>query len=202
MLNLPKIMIIGLTGMSGAGKSTVCEVFKERGFSVVDCDKIARGTAKKREFLEELSERFSKELLNPDGSLNRGTTAKLIYNDEQARGKYQRIIFPYIIHEIICEIKRAYGTVVLDAPTLFESGADILCTKIVSVAADEEICVRRITERDKITSEQARERISSQHSAEYFKANSDYYIENNKTAAELREHAVRITDKIKGELWK
>ncbi|MCH5206400.1 MAG: dephospho-CoA kinase [Oscillospiraceae bacterium] len=202
MLNLPKIMIIGLTGMSGAGKSTVCEVFKERGFSVVDCDKIARETAKKQEFLEELSERFSKELLNPDGSLNRGATAKLIYNDEQARGKYQRIIFPYIIHEIICEIKRADGTVVLDAPTLFESGADILCTKIVSVAADVELCVGRITERDKITSEQARERISSQHNAEYFKANSDYYIENNKTAAELREHAVRITDKIKGELWK
>ncbi len=62
-------MIIGLTGQSGAGKSTVCKVFAESGFSIIDCDDIARKTANNRRFLDEIPRRFTGELLNPDGTL-------------------------------------------------------------------------------------------------------------------------------------
>ena len=195
-------MIIGLTGQSGAGKSTVSAVFESRDFSVIDCDRIAREAARNSAFLNELSERFPQKLLNPDGSLNRQATADLIYNDTRAREKYQRVIFPYIIYEMIREIKESGGIVVLDAPTLFEAGLDIICDKIVAVTADTEMCVRRITERDKIGEQQARERLSSQKSAEFFRIHSDYHIENNTTAADLRENAAKVADKIKGELWK
>lgn len=199
MVNLPNIMIIGLTGQSGAGKSTVCGEFAQRGFTVIDCDSIARQTSNDRRFLDEISRRFPEKLLSPDGTLNRTATAKLIFTDEEKRAQYQRIIFPCIINKIMRVIKSAKGNVLLDAPTLFEAKLDMLCDKIVSVTANTDKCAERITERDKITSEQARERLFSQHSAEFFKGSSDYNIENNGTLRELIDRTAEIIDKMKGD---
>lgn len=199
MVNLPNIMIIGLTGQSGAGKSTVCKVFAESGFDIVNCDDIARKTADNRRFLDEISRRFSEDLLNPDGSLNRTATAKLIFTDEEKRGRYQRIIFPYIVNETVRRIKSAKDKVLLDAPTLFESGLDMVCDKIVSVTADTDKCAERIIKRDGITPEQARERLSSQHGVDFFKERSDINIENNGTLRQLIELTAEVIDKMKGD---
>lgn len=199
MVNLPNIMIIGLTGQSGAGKSTVCKVFAESGFDIVNCDDIARKTADNRRFLDEISRRFSEELVNPDGSLNRAATARLIFTDEEKRGRYQRIIFPYIINEIMRRIRSAKNSVLIDAPTLFEAKLEMVCDKIVSVTADTDKCAERIIKRDKITSGQARERLSSQHSAEFFKERSDFGIENNGTLEELISSAKRLTERLRTE---
>lgn len=190
-------MIIGLTGMSGAGKSTVSEVFRARGFSVIDCDVIARNVARRREFLEEIAERFSHDMLKKDGTLDRPKVAKLIYNDEESRRKYQRIIFPYIIYDIIEGIHCAERAVLLDAPTLFEAGLDVICNKIISVCADMSICAARIAKRDNISAEKAIERISAQHDAEFFKEKCDICVENNGTREELRRKTEVILDMIK-----
>ncbi len=197
MVNLPNIMIIGLTGQSGAGKSTVCNVFTESGFDIINCDVIARKTAENRRFLNEISRRFSESLLNPDGTLNRAATAKLIFTDEEKRGLYQRIIFPYIVNGIIREIKSAKSNVLLDAPTLFEAKLEMICDKIVSVTADSDKCAERIIKRDGITPEQARERLSSQHGVEFFKERSDFNIENNSTLEALISSAERLTEKLR-----
>jgi len=197
MVNLPNIIIIGLTGQSGAGKSTVCGVFAERGYTIIDCDGIARKTADDRRFLEEISRRFPEKLLNPDGTLNRRATAKLIFNDNEKRGQYQRVIFPYIINTVMNAIRSARSDVLLDAPTLFESGLNMVCGKIVSVTADVEKCAERIVGRDGINVEQACERLSSQHGAEFFKERSDYIIENNGTRQELIDRAAVIADRIR-----
>lgn len=193
------IIIIGLTGMSGAGKSTVCGVFKENGFSVVDCDVIARRVADKSEFLAEIGSRFTQSLLTVDGKLDRPSVAELIYNDERCRDKYQRIIFPYIVYDIIQEIKNANSNVLLDAPTLFEAKLDMICDKIVSVCAPADVCVKRIAGRDSISSEQAAERLSAQHGADFFRDRSDFFIENNKTVQELYGGAAKIIDILKGQ---
>ncbi len=200
MPHLPNIIIIGLTGMSGAGKSTVCGVFRENGFRVIDCDVIARKTAEKPEFLNEVRQRFSQRLLNADGSLDRPGVAGLIYNDKPSRDKYQRIIFPYIVYSVIEEIRKSEAPVLLDAPTLFESKLDMLCTKIVSVCAAENVCAKRIAARDNISYTQAVERISAQHNAEFFYKHSDYCIINDKTVRELYGSAQKIIDILKGEL--
>lgn len=172
--------------MSGAGKSTVSEVFRGRGFSVIDCDVIARSSAEKPEFLEEIGRRFSENMLNSDGSLNRPMVAKLIYNDKASRDKYQRIIFPYIVYDLLEEIRRSKSAVLLDAPTLFESKLDMICDKIVSVCAAEGVCAERIAARDNISYESAIERISAQHNAEFFYEQSDYFILNDSTREDLR----------------
>lgn len=199
MVNLPNIMIIGLTGQSGAGKSTVRGVFAENGFTVIDCDSIARKVADNRRFLDEIARRFSEKLLNPDGTLNRAATAKLIFTDNEKRGCYQRIIFPYIINAVMNGIRSASGSVLLDAPTLFEAKLDMVCGKIVSVTADADKCAERIIKRDGITSKQARERLSSQHDAEFFKERTDYNIENNGTLRQLIECTAAAIDKMKGD---
>ena len=199
MLDLPNIKIIGLSGMSGAGKSTLSKMFSQCGFSVIDCDDIARNAAKKPEFLSEIGSRFSHDLIRPDGSLNRPEVAKLIYNDEASRDKYQRIIFPYIIYDIINNIRSISGSesaVVLDAPTLFESKLDMICAEIVSVCADERICAERIAARDNISYESAAERLSAQHNAEFFNKYSDHVILNDSTPQELRSRADTVINKI------
>lgn len=196
MVDLPNIMIIGLTGQSGAGKSTVCRVFAESGFRIIDCDAIARKTADNTCFLDEISRRFTEELVTPEGNLNRRAVAKLIFTDNEKRERYQRIIFPYIVNEIMREIVRG-GDVLIDAPTLFEAKLDMLCDKIVSVTANLDKCAERIIKRDKLLPKQAYERLSSQHSAEFFKQRSDYIIENNGTLEELVSSAKQITEKLK-----
>lgn len=198
MENPQKIRIIGLTGQSGAGKSTVRGVFEENGFAVIDCDEVARKIASKSAFLNEVAERFGRDILNADGTLDRVKTAAMIYNDKQKNAEYCGIIFPYITYDIMRQIECFDKDVLLDAPTLFEAGIDGLCTEIISVTADFELCAERISKRDKITLEKARERLSSQHGADFFREHSDFVIENNGSEKELYDKAQAIIVKLKG----
>lgn len=185
--------------MSGAGKSTVCGRFRANGFKIVDCDGIARGAAQSREFLRELENAFPEKLLNENGSLDRAAAAALIFGDEHKRRLYNRAIFPYIIYEIMREIRSADSDVLLDAPTLFDAGLEMVCTSIVGVIAEAEICAERIIKRDGLTEEQACARLSSQGSADFFTERCDFTIENNGTERQLAERAAEIIDKLKGE---
>lgn len=191
-------IIIGLTGQSGAGKSTVRRVFEQRGFDVIDCDAEAKEAASKQAFLQEVALRFGRDILNRDGSLNRAKTASMIYGDKQKYDEYCGIIFPLITYDIMRKIERSGKVVLLDAPTLFEAGIDILCSKIISVIADISLCTERISKRDNISPETARQRLSSQHDADFFKEYSDYIIENNGSESELFEKAMTVIDKMKG----
>lgn len=195
MLNLPNIRVVGLTGMSGAGKSTVSGVFGERGYDIVDCDKICREIAGREDFLREVSEKISPRLITPEGKLDRRLTAELIFGDERKREQYNRLIYPYVTFEIIEQIKRSQR-VLLDAPTLFEARLEGICTHIAAVVADIEVCVKRIALRDNISEEAARARLSAQHSADFFKDNSDFCIENNGSREQFVEAAEKITEQL------
>lgn len=201
MVNLPNIKIIGLTGMSGAGKSTVCGVFARRGFKIIDCDGVSRETAQDCVFLNELQSRFPEKLLNANGSLNRVATANLIFNDKAKLRLYNQIIFPYIVYKIMRETDVAGYDVILDAPTLFDSGLDMICTAIVGVTASLKQCAERITLRDGITYERALERLSAQRSEEFFKQNCDYIIENNGELVFLTKNVEKIVNELKGTTW-
>lgn len=194
-MNNSNIKVIGLTGQSGAGKSTFCGVFARHGYNVIDCDISAREIARKPAFLSELSQRFPAKLLKDDGSLDRRATADEIFSDSAKLRLYNGIIFPYIVYDIIGKIKASRGDVLLDAPTLFESGLDIVCDKIIAVTADRKKCIDRIVLRDGLTRERAAARLASQNSADFFGKRSDYLIENNGSIDELREYAEKIADR-------
>ena len=191
------MLTVGLTGQTGAGKSTVGKVFQSRGIPSVDCDRVAREVVEPgTECLDAIALAFGQGILLPDGSLNRGALGEIVFSDPQALNRLNGLIFPAItsrIQEILAELK-AEGTmaVLLDAPTLFESGADALCGKIVAVTAPEPVRLARIMARDGLAEEAALHRMKSQHSETFFRQHADYLIENSGDIALLTARAEEV----------
>lgn len=202
MNSLEGLMIVGLTGQTGAGKSTVSKIFSDNGFAVINADLIARKVVEKdTPCLGEISDYFGLSVLNPDGTLNRKALAGIVFTDRAKLETLDTIIYPYITGEILRLIRKysadGQKLILLDAPTLFESHADDFCDIIISVIADSEIRMKRITARDNISDEQARQRMDSQLSEEFFRSHSDYIIENNGLIDAVNEISKEVSDRIK-----
>lgn len=196
------VHITGLTGMSGAGKTTACGIFSREGFCVIDCDIIARRVVDRgKPALSEIDRNFPEGVITPEGSLDRKKLGSIVFSDKEKLALLDRTIYPYITFYIaaaIRELSRIGGKLImLDAPTLFESGADLLCDVIVSITADREICIGRIMKRDGITREQAELRLSSQHDAEFFRSRSGYCIENDGDTAGFEERLRKTAAAVK-----
>lgn len=195
-------MIIGLTGQTGAGKSTVSEIFGKSGFALIDADQIARKVVEPgMPCLAELFDYFGDAVRNPDGTLNRKALAKIVFTDEKKLESLNSITHPFITEEIFRQIN-AYGQagrplILLDAPTLFESRASDFCDMIISVLAPPEMRCERIMKRDGITEEAAHERMNAQLPEEFFIQHSDYVIRNRSDLAGLYAHAEEVAEKIK-----
>ena len=185
-----KKKIYGLTGMSGAGKTTVSDIFKNCGFLVINCDKVAREvTEKGTACLKEIGQKFP-GVINSDGTLDRKKLGGIVFNDSDKLKMLNDTIYPYITYRVIKQIENVdKGYILLDAPTLFESGIDYICDGVVSVVCDREISVQRIMARDNVTKEMAQSRLSSQHSIDFYIDRSLYFIENNGTEQELTDKA-------------
>ena len=190
--------IYGLTGMSGAGKSTVSDSFKKAGFFIIDCDRIAREVVRKGEScLDKLQQLFGNGVITDDGELDRRAMGNIVFTDAEKLKLLNVTIYPYITYKVITMSKNAdSGFVLLDAPTLFESGIDFICDGVVSVTCDKEKSVERIMLRDNISRESAENRLSSQHDAEYYKSRSNFCIENNGDLDTLRANAEDTARKI------
>lgn len=202
MSNNTGICVVGLTGQSGAGKTTVCDIFLQKGFEIINCDKIARDVMQKgKPCLKEIEECFGSEVIAENGELDRKALASIVFTDKEKLKQLNAISYPYIIFEILQKIKEYSQEqkkyVLLDAPTLFESRADDFCDLIISVTAPEMTRMNRIAKRDGIPVERIKERFSSQHSERFFINHSDFIIKNNKSVDVLREKANEVADKVK-----
>ncbi|MCM1299375.1 MAG: dephospho-CoA kinase [Firmicutes bacterium] len=193
------ITVIGLTGMSGAGKTTVCEVFRTNGFDIIDCDLICRKIVQKgKPCLSEIAFKFGSEVITPQGELNRSRLGKIIFSDKTKRSILNGIMYPYVSYIVIKNILSAKNNhVVLDAPTLFESGIDDICNTIVCVTAEKKSLIQRIIERDRISSEAAENRLNSQNPPEFYINKSNYAIFNNGTEEELVNSALKTINTIR-----
>lgn len=190
--------VVGLTGQTGAGKSTVSKVFAENGFHIINADHTARKVMEKgSRCLAEVVNAFGTDILNNDGTLDRKAFAFIVFNDKSMLDKLNSITYPHITAEISEVIENTDGFILLDAPTLFESGADKLCDIIVSVTADPEIREKRIVKRDNLTHEQAVSRMKSQLDEDFFVSHSDFIIKNNGSVEAAYGISKEIADKIK-----
>ena len=174
-------MIIGLTGQTGAGKSSVSKILLKKGLFVVDCDEVSREITKKGSQTNlELAAAFGEDIILENGELNRALLAKRAFSNPENTALLNSITHPKIIDLIKEKIESTDSRyIVLDAPTLFESGADKLCDKIICVIADKEIRIKRISERDSLSCEQINARISAQKEDEFYINRSDAVIYNN-----------------------
>ncbi len=194
-------LIVGLTGQTGAGKSTVSAVLAASGWAVIDADSVARVVVEPgTPCLEHLLAAFGESLRRPDGKLDRPQLAKIVFHDREQLERLGEIMYPCITEEILRRIEayKAQGAAVilLDAPTLFESKASELCGCIVSVTAPEALREARIMARDGISREAARARMGAQLTEAFFIAHSDHIICNDGSIGQLQTQAAAIAKQI------
>ena len=175
--------VYGLTGKTGAGKSTVAEKLEKMGFCVIDGDKIARSiTEKGKPAISMLANEFGCDIIEDDGSLNRKLLASRAFKDRESTAKLNAITHPKIKAEFEKELRKAeaegFSFAVIDAAALLESSCKDLCEKIIVVTAPEEIRLSRVLLRDGITKEQALIRINAQFPDEYYNEKADILIRN------------------------
>lgn len=171
--------VIGITGPTGAGKTSALEVLAQMGFEIVDCDALYYRLLRTDEALRRsLADAFGPVFL-PDGQLDRKTLAKRVFGDPAELAKLNAVVFPAVSAAVEQKIKNcSQKGVAIDAVNLVESGIDRMCGVTVAVTAAPDIRLRRIMARDHLTREQAQARISAQKPDGYYKDLCTYLLEN------------------------
>lgn len=173
--------LIGLCGKSASGKGCFASLAKEEGITVIDCDEVYKNLVSYRsECLNEIEANFGSSVISND-SLNRRVLAPIVFGDAEKLALLNSITHCHILKQvesILAELPDD-STVILDAPTLFESGLDEKCDAVIAVIASDDVCVSRIVARDGISETDARARISNQKSNEFYFENCDIIIYND-----------------------
>lgn len=180
-------MIVGLTGPTGAGKSTVARAAERLGFFVVDCDAAAREESRNPDMLRLLSERFGEHIIK-NGLLDRAALATAAFSSRENTEAMNGIMLPFIVKSIEKSIA-GQKNVLLDAPTLFESGLCNRCDAVLGIIAPANIRKARIIKRDGLTETAADIRLSAAQSDEFFIDRCDKVIVNDGSETELFEKA-------------
>ena len=189
--------ILGLTGPTGAGKSVLSKKASEMGFYVIDCDKTARKAVENKECLEALVLNFGKDILDENGRLIRAKLAEKAFASPDKTELLNRVIFPFITELILDEIRTSNKEkILLDAPTLYESGIDSICGSVLAVLADKELRQKRIIGRDKIEIDSAQLRIGAGKSDQYYKERTPYILYNNGDKKKLYDEFISILNTI------
>lgn len=192
------MIIIGITGGSGCGKTTVSDIVRSKGIEVIDTDMVARKIVEPgKPALDEIRRSFGEEYINENGGLDRKKTAGLVFSDPNKLKELNRITHKYITRYVNEYIDNYRGNIIgIDGAVLIESGIGKMCDFIISVLADKSQRLKRIMLRDKITEEDARKRINSQKNNEFYIENSDYIVYNNSDEDTLSKEVSEILSQI------
>ncbi|WP_164918993.1 MULTISPECIES: dephospho-CoA kinase [Acutalibacteraceae] len=192
--------VIGLTGPTGSGKSTVAAAFRELGCAVIDADILARRAVQRPDCIAALSREFGADIVSADGSLDRRLLAKRAFSSPGRTERLNQITHPAIKEETVRRIGELRGSgakaIVLDAALLFESGADSLCDTAVAVTAPPEIRLKRIMKRDGIAEEAAKERMNAQNPNGYYEKRAKYVFDGCTDFCAVRDGAARLLKQI------
>lgn len=191
------MLVIGLTGPTGSGKGRVAEVFEAYGLPVINADEVYHRLLEPPSLcLEELTDRFGVGVLDESGRLDRRALGQIVFADPEELEALNTITHHHVMAEIRRELEQLRRedtrAAVIDAPQLFEAGADRDCNVIVSVLADKMLRLERIMRRDEIDAEAAMQRIEVQKSDSFFRTHSDYVIENNDSTDRISPEVRRI----------
>jgi len=184
------MLLVGLTGGIGAGKSTVARLLAERGAVVIDADSIVRELQQPgTDVFRAIAERFGDQVVASDGSLDRERLADIVFRDEDARSALNAIVHPAVyavMAERIAGVKDGNRVVVLDIPLLAEAGGGGGMDLVVVVEADEEARVARVVAERGLRAEDVRARMDAQASSDQREALADVVVRNNGSVEALQ----------------
>ncbi|MBQ5841333.1 MAG: threonylcarbamoyl-AMP synthase [Clostridia bacterium] len=191
------IRIVGLTGPTGAGKSTVAQVWRDKGVPIIDADELARQvTAPDSPCLQAIAEAFSPAILQEDGSLNRAELARLAFATPAETAKLNAITHPAILALMRQQLEDAadegHPVAVIDAPLLFEAGVDGLCHHVVAVMAPKNKRLSRIMARDGIDEQAAARRMAAQQADDFYCRDGVSVLVNDTDEETLRYKAAAL----------
>ena len=193
--------IIGITGNSGSGKSTVSKMISENyEAKIIDADKIAKEmTMNNGEYLQAIKQTFGEDVIK-DNTLDRKKLADIVFSNKTEKEKLDSLTFEYVVRRIKEEIKKAQlksdiKYIVLDVPLLFESKLNEVCSYTIGVTAPKIEKIKRICKRDKLSEEKALQRLNSQPDDEFFIQKCDFIIQNmnnEKTEEKVNEIMLKL----------
>ena len=173
-------MILGITGGTGCGKTTLLKVIAENGGLILDCDAIYHQLlSTDTSLLAAIEARFPGTV--EDGILQRKKLGAIVFSDEKALLDLNKITHSAIKAEVLRQLESNPKLAAIDAIALFEAGLAELCDITVAVTAPEEIRVQRLMLRDGISEAYARSRIAAQHPEYWFREHCDCTLENSST---------------------
>ncbi|MGM0602927.1 MAG: dephospho-CoA kinase [Bacillota bacterium] len=185
------MVIIGLTGGIASGKSTAAEYLSTKNAEIVDADKISHQiTAKGKKGWKLIKNEFGEGILKEDGEIDRRELGNIIFNSREKKELLESILHPLIIEEMKKKAQKIMSegkNVIFMAPLLFETGLDRFCDQIWVINAGREKQIKRIKNRDGLSTEEAEKRIDSQLPIQKKIAGADVVIDNNGTLKELKD---------------
>ena len=186
-------MIIGITGGTGCGKTTLLKVIEEKGGLILDCDAIYHQLlATDEKLLNAIEIRFPGTV--EDGKLQRKKLGSIVFSDKNALLDLNKITHSAVKAEVLRQLETAPKLAAIDAIALFEAGLAELCDITVAVTAPVEDRVRRLMLRDQISEEYARSRIAAQHEEAWFRQRCSCILENNGTQIQFREKCIAFLE--------
>lgn len=191
-------MIIGITGSIACGKSLVSNYLQEKGYTIIDADKIGHMALENDEVKKQLVNKFGKSILK-DNEVNRVTLGKLVFENNENLKELNNIIHPQIRKNISEQIQvyKNEELVFVDVPLLFEAKFDDLVEKIIVVSLDEKIQLERLMNRNSLSKEEALQRIKSQIPVREKEKLGDYVVDNSFTQENAYNQVDRILEKLK-----
>ena len=192
------ILIIGITGSIACGKSLVSNYLQEKGYTIIDADKIGHMALENDEVKKQLVNKFGKSILK-DNEVNRVTLGKLVFQNNENLKELNNIIHPQIRKNISEQIQvhKNEKLVFVDVPLLFEAKFDDLVEKIIVISLDEKIQLERLMNRDSLSKEEALQRIKSQIPVREKEKLGDYVVDNSFTQENTYKQVDRILEKLK-----
>lgn len=179
-------MIIGITGGTGCGKTTLLKTIAEKGGLILDCDTIYHQLlTTDKTLLQAIEDRFPGTVEN--GQLQRKKLGSIVFSDEKALLDLNKITHSAIRTEVLRRLEEKPKLAAIDAIALFEGGLAAFCDVTVAVTAPVEVRVQRLMKRDNISEDYARNRIAAQHQEDWFRQRCDWILENNGTEIQFRE---------------
>jgi dephospho-CoA kinase len=195
------VLVIGLTGGIGTGKTEVIHVLLELGAVVIESDKVAHSSyLPGTKAHEAIVSQFGNDVLDPSGFIDRKSLGKIVFSDPARRLELEEIVWP-VVEEMIEahlaeEEKRGTKVVVFEAAKLYEPGWDRLADIVWTVESPRGDIVKRVEQRSGLDESETGARVAAQLTSDERKSMADLVIENNTTLDDLRDQIVELWESI------